>query len=161
MTEDEPDLTSSIIGPYHSAYADQHIASTCQDHEHLDSLRDRFLEASKKPGGVDSLVSELIANDTDERASNAIVEVIALIADARHPRLCAMALGWAAGIQSYQDKPAVELARRNGVTKQAFCQLAAKLIKQLGLRRTRTMRSEAARKSMSNRYRERMRSKRK
>ncbi len=154
--EDHRDQEDGIIGPYHSAAAHHADCHSDPDIESIDTLRDRFLEAARHQGGVEALVRCLITENESERAGEALVSVIAIIADARHPRLCAMALGWAAGIHAYQHKPAIELAKRNGVTKQAFCQLAAKLIKQLGLRRTRTMRSEAARKSMAKKYRERM-----
>lgn len=158
-TEDHQDIGSGIVGPYHSAAAHHDGCHSDPDLESIDNLRDRFLEAARHQGGVEALVRCLIVENESERAGEALVSLIAIIADARHPRLCAMALGWAAGIHQYQHKPAIELAKRNGVTKQAFCQLAAKLIKQLGLRRTRTMRSEAARRSMSKKYRERMRAK--
>ena len=126
------------------------------DFDSLDSLKDQIREAlAQGDGALKSLITNLITDQGHERSNEAIARIICLIADARRPRLIADQLAWVSGMSINGGMSMPALAHRNHVTKQAFSQAALRLARKLGIRKSRAMRTDAARRSMAAAYRAR------
>ena len=126
------------------------------DYDALDSLESRIVEAIRLSQPFDDLLRDLIEFKASARAAEGIARVICLIADSRKPKLMADHLAWVTGMRTHQQHTAASLAKRHGVTKQAFSQATWKLARSLGIRPARAMRSAKARRSMALAYRARM-----
>ena len=75
-----------------------------------------------------------------------IVALLSLIAESRRPNVAAYAIGFAAGIDYGLSGP--QIAKKLGISKQDFQVSVRKYSELLGLRKSRCMRSEAARQKM-------------
>lgn len=122
------------------------------DYDSLDSIDDRIREALKNGESVVVLVGQLIDYETSERVAQAISSVICYIADAEKPRLAADHVAWISGMRIRQGQSLPQLAKKHGVSKQAFCQAALRLAKLMGIKQTRAMRSESAKAMMKIRH---------
>jgi hypothetical protein len=118
----------------------------------MDSIEDEIREAMAKGQSLSELIKRIVEVEAAERANEAVAAVIAHIADSAKPRLAADHLAWISGMRTTQGQALPALAKRNGVTKQAFSQAAVKLADALGIRPARQMRSSKAREAMAKAY---------
>ena len=122
------------------------------DFAQLDSLENEIKERIAKGQPFAQLVETLIKAEVEaqlaERFSEAIAAVLGYIVDAQKPRLQAFYLAWVTGMRIGRGESLPELARRFGVSKQAFCQNALALAKKLELKPARAMRSEIGKAMM-------------
>lgn len=122
------------------------------DFESVDGLEDRIREVLAKGGSVREVVGELIDAEANERVNEAIAGVISYIVDAQKPRLVAEHLAWISGMRLREGKSGTELARKHGISKEAFSQGAIKLAQALGLKPARAMRSEMSKALIRSRH---------
>jgi len=138
-----------------SDYDGNESAHSTFDFDTLDSIEDQIREAISRGESVTALVATLVEDELSERTNEAIARVLCLIADTRKPKLTIDYIAYATGMRLTQGEAASSLARKHRITKQAFSQAALKLIRKLGLKPSRAMRSLKGRESMPNAYRER------
>jgi hypothetical protein len=134
---------------------DYHGNEDCHDSfdfDSLDSLEDRIKEAIAKGEPVAALVAQLVDMEANERVNEAIAAVVGYIADAEKPRLAADHIAWISGMRIRQGESLPAIAKRHGVSKQAFCQSALKLAAILHLKPARAMRSEPGKAMMAKRH---------
>lgn len=126
------------------------------DFDGLDSIEDKIREALSKGQSVTALVAEIVHLEVQAETTAAISRVLCMIADARKPKLVIDHIAYATGLPMTQGQSATALARKHKVTKQAFSQAAMRIVKALGLRSPRAMRSLKGRESMAAAYRRRV-----
>lgn len=124
-----------------------HVGVIQSDVNGLDSPRDRIFEAVYS--GNWAGVLDVMQGESEKHAVEAIVRLCDIIQRERRPRLAIAQLSWITGMSAADGKTVSELAKIHGVSKQAFQQGAAKLMKRLALRKSTHLRSEEARKNMS------------
>lgn len=96
-------------------------------------------------------LKELVAERAEERMRDELYRVVCFIVreilDHANPAMTAAAIGFACGLPLLEGASEVELAKRFGVTKQAFSRRVTNLGKGLALSPSRAMRSEKARET--------------
>lgn len=122
------------------------------DFDSVDALEDRIREVLARGGSVREVVGELIEAEANERVNEAIAGVISYIVDAQKPRLVAEHLAWISGMRLREGRSGTELARKHGISKEAFSQGAIKLAQALGLKPARAMRSEMSKALIRSRH---------
>lgn len=122
------------------------------DWSRLDSIEDEIKQGLKEGRSITELVRELVEMEASERLNEGIAKVICYIADAEKPRLAAEHIAWISGMRIRQGESLPSIAKRHGMSKQAFCQAALRLAKVLNLRPARAMRSELAKALMRSRH---------
>ncbi len=122
------------------------------DFDGLDTIEDEIRQVLKEGKSVTELVKKLVNMETNERVNEAIAAVVGYIADAQKPRLAAEHVAWISGMRLRQGESLVSIAKRNGVSKQAFCQAALRLAEALNIKPARAMRSEVAKAAMKFRH---------
>ncbi|HWN09736.1 MAG TPA: hypothetical protein VNO50_10795 [Pyrinomonadaceae bacterium] len=118
------------------------------DFEHLDSLEDQVREhmAAGKP--VSDLVKRLARLWMCKEKEEIISKLLSVIIQSKKPGLAATQLAFAAGLYVTASVTGPELAKKHGISKEAFQQGVERLREELGLRQTRTMRDQKARDTM-------------
>lgn len=127
-------------------------SSVAFDFESVDELEDRIRETLEEGGSVRDAVGKLIDAEANERVNEAIAGVISYIVDAKKPELAAEHLAWISGMRLREGTSAIELARKHGISKQAFSQGAIKLAKALGLKPARAMWREKSKALIRSRH---------
>lgn len=125
--------------------ADDHAANIQIEHfdfSSLDSLDDRIREELEEHGTARHVVEQLMSFHRDDGRREGMMTVIALLWPKKKAYLALRQLAFAAGLNILAGKTGPELAAECGVSKQDFKQGADRFRKELGLRRTRTMRQE-------------------
>lgn len=121
------------------------------DYAALDKPEDFIIEAVKKGEDIKPLLAAIIERSSALRCAVKISCLIALIIEAKQPRMVAHQLMWATGMTTMDGEPGAQLAKRYGVSKQAFQQGADRICEKLELKPCRNMRDEKARQNMSKR----------
>lgn len=100
---------------------------------------------------IESIVAERVKDRLEDSqrhvALNTITRVLVEILSHADPGLTAAAIAYAGGLPILEGKSEVDLAKRFGVTKQAFSRRVTEISKQFGLTPSRGMRSETARET--------------
>lgn len=122
------------------------------DWSRLDTIEDEIKQGLKEGRSVVSMVRELVDMEASERLNEGIAKVLCYIADAEKPRLAAEHIAWISGMRIRQGESLPSIAKRHGMSKQAFCQAALRLAKLLNLRPARAMRSDLAKALMKSRH---------
>lgn len=138
-----------------SDYDGQVVSHTVMDMDAMDSPEDRIREAIALGHSIAPIIAEITANEIEERTNEAVARLLCLIADSRRPKLTIDYISYAVGMGITEGRAGSKLARKHGVSKQAFSQAALKLIRRLGLKPSRAMRSLAGRRRMSEAYKSR------
>lgn len=112
------------------------------DFSQLDSLDDQIRQELAEYGSARRILLALVAFSRDEARREGVISTIALLWPKRKTYLALRQLAFAAGLTIIAGKTGTELAKECGVSKQDFKQGADWFRRELGLRRTRTMRSE-------------------
>lgn len=108
----------------------------------LDSVDDQIREELSTHGTARKILDALVAFHRDEARREGMMTIIALLWPKKKTYLALRQLAFAAGLNILAGKTGPELAKECGVSKQDFKQGADRFRKELGLRRTRTMRAE-------------------
>lgn len=122
------------------------------NHGELDSPEDHIREAVAQRKPVMPLVAKLCKVLIEREQVVAIKKVLGMVSKAKKPRKRVSELMFACGM--YENDPRVtiySLARDYGVSPQDIENGVNEVCDELGLRKTRTMRSEEAKKEMSKR----------
>jgi hypothetical protein len=119
----------------------ENIAVEHFDFSSLDTLDDQLRQELEERGTTRRVIDALLSFQRDEARREGIVMVIALLWPKKKAYLALRQLAFAAGLSILAGKTGPELAKECGVSKQDFKQGADRFRKELGLRRTRTMRS--------------------
>jgi hypothetical protein len=101
---------------------------------------------------VDMLIRSMVEQLALARTTEAIGRLLGMIYEAPNARQRCVEIGIAAGIHFAMEKSGPQWAKEFHVRKQAIHQAVNRIRQQLGLRKTRTMRSEQGRKHMSKAY---------
>lgn len=140
-----------------------HISLSSWDEESFVVPIEHFkFDELDKPG---DFIAEIVARGEDcEPTIKAFVEhcarikvagIVASLLDeflkAKNPRMIAHQIVWAIGMTLLDGESAAALAKRYGVSKQAFEQGALRVCSRLDLRPCRNMRGDEAKKNMSKR----------
>jgi hypothetical protein len=149
--EGEKELARSGVGVEEERHHEPFEVES-PDFESLDSLEDRIREAIATGGSVKALVQRLIDAEAGERVNEMVAAVVGYIADAEKPRLAADHVAWISGMRIRQGESLPSIAKRHGMSKQAFCQAALRMAALLRLKPARAMRSELAKGLMRSRH---------
>jgi hypothetical protein len=122
------------------------------DYDALDSDEERLAEAVLTQQDVKPILAAIVERESSLAAQEAVSAVIMLVLDAANPRTQSEQIGWASGMYTSSGVSMPELAKRHGLTKQAFQQAVRRIRENLGLRQTRAMRSAEAKQHMSVSY---------
>ena len=129
------------------------------DFDALDSLEDRIKEAIANGESVEPIIKGVVDERADKRAMDAVWRAICIIKEARKPKLIVDYLVCGVGGALNEGESHCAMARKHRMSKQAFSQGVWKLIKKLGLKPSRQMRSKKARESMAKAYQARQKEK--
>ena len=116
--------------------------------EGLDRIEDQILEEIQQGRSVAGFIKGLAEQFMIRERLEVCSKLLALITTHRKPGLAADQLACAAGLYLTADIPWPALAKKHGVSKQAFEQGVERYRETLGLRKTRTMRDDQARHTM-------------
>lgn len=145
----ENDLQANAAGDYVEVFRDEF------DFDALDSLEDRIKEAIAKGESIEPTIKGIVDERADERAMDAVWRAICIIKDSKKPKLIIDYLACCVGASLNDGESHSAMARKHRMSKQAFSQGLWKLIKKLGLKPSRQMRSTKAKASMAAAYRAR------
>jgi len=133
-------------------FEDGPVGITRFSYEGLDGLRERLLEVLESPEGrIDVVIEEWLRGQEPAICAEVCNRLLGYIITARKPRLAAYQLCFAAGLDLTLGLDMAKVARRCSVTKQAMQQGVDRFAKELGLRKTRSMREEESRETMRQR----------
>ncbi len=114
------------------------------DFDSMDKCEDLIKEAvmSKRP------FMPMLVGVIEQLSMKRLTYALMMILEAKKPRTMTHQFVCAAGLQLEDGKSAEEIALSYGISKQAFQQGVQRIKKKLGLRQTRTERSDAAKEKM-------------
>ena len=95
--------------------------------------------------------TEVINQSTHDERADVLASFCAHVRGCANPVLAFDAICYATGVSSLEGQSGVELAKKHGVTKQAFSKIAVEWCETFGLQPSRSMKSKAARKVYANR----------
>lgn len=116
----------------------------------IDSPEDFIKEqiAAKKPIGP---VLQAWANSIAEhKQAETVRAIMTLIVAAKKPRQRVDEIAFACGMLLAEGETIISMAKKHGISKQAFQRGVVTVCESLGLRKTRTMRGEEAKETMAN-----------
>lgn len=122
------------------------------DFDALDTAEARIRQAIADNEPVEVHLRDMANAMAQMRVNESASRLIAMIVDSKRPRLQAQAIAYAVGMAVNGGMSGAQIAKRNGVTKQAFTQLVSSISRRLGLRKTRTQRSAAGKAAMAKAY---------
>jgi hypothetical protein len=117
----------------------------------LDKPGDFIVEAVHQNRDIEPILKCLVNQVAGIQAATKIAALLTIILEAKQPRMVAHQIIWATGMTLLDGAPITALAKKYGVSKQAFEQGAMRVCEKLNLRPCRNMRDETARKHMSER----------
>lgn len=121
-----------------------------------DTLADQIREAIARDLPLEPIINAALEETAMQLRAEGMDAVLSILLGAANPRLAAAQLAFAGGLHAQIGESGPQIAKRFGITKQAFQQGVEEFRKRLGLRKTRTMRSDEARARMaSSNYRQR------
>lgn len=115
----------------------------------LESFRGAF--KGDLPTRVRGILQSIVKRDCEAVVAAKLASFISIILEAKQPRMLAHQIVWATGMTTMDGEPITKLAKRYGVSKQAFEQGAMRICEKLNLKPCRHMRDEQARRNMSRR----------
>ena len=137
--------------------------STCRE-EDAANTSEASVEAPRVSGGdsLDAILADYphLLEAIEKRAKeiaggrscgDVLASFCAHIRGCANPTLAFDAICYATGVSSLEGQSATELARKHGVTKQAFSKVAVDWCETFGLQPSRSMKSKAARKAYATR----------
>ena len=111
-----------------------------------DKLEDVVAEYVERGSPITPLVVAAARRMARDESGRILCRAMAMVLDAKNPHLFVHQLLWSLGMA---DETCPALAKRYGISKQAFDQGAQRISESLGLRKSRMMRDEQSRKRMS------------
>lgn len=119
------------------------------DHSRLDSPEDCIREAIRDKKPIMPIVVQLAAALIQHKQIETIRAMLALIVDAKKPAQRMDEIAFACGMALADGATIISMAKKHGVSKQAFQRGVMRVCAALELRKTRTMRDEESRQKMS------------
>jgi len=101
-------------------------------------------------GRVEAVLDEILEEREDAIRAEAINRVIEFVITSENPSLAAHQIALAGGLAVILGKNGSDVARMFGISKQAVQQGVDRFCQEVGLRKTRAMRDEDSRETMSN-----------
>lgn len=123
----------------------------------FDTVEDVVREAMGKGKPLQPIIAAMVDEHAREMAMEAVWRTITIIADAKQPKLVVDYIVCITGGEIAGGQTNAEMARKHGITKQAFSQGAAKLAKEMGIKPSRRFRTAKAKASMAAAYQQRIR----
>lgn len=103
-------------------------------------------------GDLDESLKSCAAEQFQNFGSMLVIRFLAIVCQSRNPRLSCKVISWASGLT---EETLSDIAKSEGITKQAVQQMAEKYIQDLGLPKTPAMRTDEACESMAKSYKAR------
>lgn len=119
------------------------------DYSRLDKPEDYIKEAVSEGREVMPIVMAMVRQREAEIRREGAVAILSEIVESDNPKRMAMVMCVAAGVNLVMGKSGPQIAKELRITKQALQQAVERFRRRMGLPKTRTMRSEAARKAMA------------
>lgn len=119
------------------------------NHAEIDSPEDHIREAIALHKPVMPIVARLASGLIQIRQVDAIRSVLALIVEAKKPAQRVDEIAFACGMSLADGATIISMAKKHGVSKQAFQRGVMRVCETLQLRKTRTMRDDDAREKMA------------
>ena len=117
----------------------------------LDKPEDFIIEAVKQGRDISPLLKCFVDQISAIKAATKIAALLHLMLESKQPRMVAEQIVWATSMDLLGGASISVLAKKYGISKQAFEQGALRICAELSLRPTRHMRSGSAKQNMSNR----------
>jgi hypothetical protein len=119
------------------------------NHGELDSPEDHIREAVAQRRPVMPIVLRLASDLIARKQVESIRAILALIVEAKKPAQRVDEIAFACGMSLADGATIISMAKKHGVSKQAFQRGVMRVSETLQLRKTRTMRDEDAREKMA------------
>lgn len=109
-----------------------------------DSLSQQFIYSDPE---LEKEIEARVKKEVSTEKAEAIAQLLCFIIEAKKPRLASEQIAWACGMYIHQGLRLEDLAKRHGISRQAFHKGAMQFAQLVGLDATRAMKFEETRET--------------